>query len=859
MRRSRSSTWGTDVAERARAAGSGTGERAGRGRRRAAPPPRRRPSATLQVRDLHVHYDQSHALQGVDLTLDEGVHAVVGRNGMGKTTLCNAIMGLLPVRRGSIRFEGDDVTGLAPYQVAARGIAYTPQGRRLWPSLTVDEHLRLAARGGGSWTTERVYEVFPRLAERRRNGGGQLSGGEQQMLAIARALLQDPRLLVLDEPTEGLAPLIVAQLEELLSALAEEGDVAILLIEQNIGVATAIAEDVAIMVNGRIGRVIAADELARDRALQQRLLGVGRESSGDLEAAPIPPPAEPERAGGAALPGPGPGPDLGPARLEDGSGGSAEAHPGGGASGAGGRSETGPVLSRPRLAYVPPTRWSRASWDAAADAGPDARREPSPTPALASDPAPARPAASSPAHGEPEPPSSPPARPAAPRPASPEPLYREPASPRRGLDGGGEVLVAGSFDTKGEELRYVRDCLASAGLAPRTVDLSTSGRPSSADVPPHHVAAHHPRGANAVFTGDRGASIRAMAEAFERWIGGRNGGVGGIISAGGSGGTALATPAMRRLPVGTPKVMISTVASGDVGRYVGASDIMMMYSVTDVQGLNRISRRVLANGANALAGMIQAAERPPRRPPRPDDDRPGLGLTMFGVTTPAVQQIAARVEDRYDCLVFHATGVGGRSMEKLADSGLLAAAVDLTTTEICDMMMGGVLAADEDRFGAFIRTRIPWVGSVGALDMVNFGPRDTVPERYRGRRFVEHNPEVTLMRTTAEENARMGEWIARRVNEMAGPVRFLLPEGGVSALDAPGQPFHDPEADRALFDAIARAFEESTDRRLVRTPHHVNDAAFADAVAGALAAVHPPSHRHPLPIERTIRHAAHRA
>ena len=229
-----------------------------------------------------------------------------------------------------------------------------------------------------------------------------------------------------------------------------------------------------------------------------------------------------------------------------------------------------------------------------------------------------------------EPPSSPPARPAAPRPASPEPLYREPASPRRSLDGGGEVLVAGSFDTKGEELRYVRDCLASAGLAPRTVDLSTSGRPSSADVPPHHVAAHHPRGANAVFTGDRGASVRAMAEAFERWIGGRNGGVGGIISAGGSGGTALATPAMRRLPVGTPKVMISTVASGDVGRYVGASDVMMMYSVTDVQGLNRISRRVLANGANALAGMVQAAQRAPRRPPRPDDDRPGLGLTMFG-------------------------------------------------------------------------------------------------------------------------------------------------------------------------------------------------------------------------------------
>ena len=426
-------------------------------------------------------------------------------------------------------------------------------------------------------------------------------------------------------------------------------------------------------------------------------------------------------------------------------------------------------------------------------------------------------------------------------------MFHEPDPPRPDFDRANAILVAGTFDTKGAELGYIRDCLADFGVATRTVDLSTSGRPSSADIPPHLVAAHHPRGANAVFTGERGASVAAMADAFERWIG-RQHGIGGIISAGGSGATALATPAMRHLAVGVPKVMISTVASGDVSRYVGASDIMMMYSVTDVQGLNRISRRVLANGANALAGMVRTPERARRRPPPPDDDRPGLGLTMFGVTTTAVQRITSRLDDRYDCLVFHATGVGGRSMEKLADSGLLAAAVDLTTTEICDMMMGGILAADEDRFGAFIRTRIPWVGSVGALDMVNFGPRDTVPEKYRNRRFVEHNPQVTLMRTTPEENARMGEWIAARINAMTGPVRFLVPEGGVSALDAPGQPFHDPEADRALFDTIARTFEESANRRLVRTPHHVNDSAFADAVAGALAAIHP--------IERNPRHGA---
>ena len=231
-----------------------------------------------------------------------------------------------------------------------------------------------------------------------------------------------------------------------------------------------------------------------------------------------------------------------------------------------------------------------------------------------------------------------------------------------------------------------------------------------------------------------------------------------------------------------------------------------------------------------------------------EGQKPGLGLTMFGVTTTAVQQITAQLEDRYDCLVFHATGTGGRSMEKLADSGLLAAAVDLTTTEICDMMMGGVFAADEDRFGAFIRSGIPYVGSLGALDMVNFGAPDTVPARYRDRLFVEHNPQVTLMRTTADENARMGEWIAGRLNQMSGPVRFLIPEGGVSALDAPGQPFHDPEADLALFDALVGRFQETASRRLIRVANNINDPAFADAVVAALEEINP--------TKRTSRHAA---
>ena len=757
-----------------------------------------RPAAShvLQVRGLHVYYGQSHALQGVDLTLAQGVHAVVGRNGMGKTTLCNAITGLLRPERGSIRFHGEEITGLAPYRIAARGIGYTPQGRRLWPSLTVEEHFRIAETGGGAWTVERIYETFPRLYERRRNGAGQLSGGEQQMLAIARALLQDPRLLILDEPTEGLAPVVVDQVEALLAELAAERDVAILLIEQNIAVATAISEDVAIMVNGRIGRVLPARRLAADRTLQERLLGVGRHSHEDLAPEDLAPedldlPAEPAEAPAAAAAGPDGTPEPQAAEATE-----------------------APAEARSSLVYVPPTRWSSAAWT---------RGE-------------------GPQEETPRPPAE--AVPARPFDAKPEPLYAEPLTPLDALKGE-EVYVAGTFDTKGAELRYLRDRIAAQGLRVRTVDLSTSGQPSSAEVPPHLVAAYHRGGASAVFSDDRGSAVRAMAEAFENWIR-RQRGIAGIISAGGSGGTALATPAMRSLPVGIPKVMISTVASGDVGRYVGPTDIMMMYSVTDVQGLNRISKRVLANGANALAGMVRDAGGAAEG--RGAKDKPGLGLTMFGVTTQAVQQITAQVRDRYDCLVFHATGTGGRSMEKLAESGMLAAVIDLTTTEVCDMMMGGVFPATEDRFGAFIRNPIPYVGSLGALDMVNFGARDTVPERYRDRRFVEHNPQVTLMRTTAAENARVGDWIAGRLNEMTGPVRVLIPEGGVSALDAPGQPFHDPEADRALFDAFARRFRETGDRRLIRSPHHINDPAFAAAAVAALEEIRP--------TERMARHAA---
>jgi uncharacterized protein (UPF0261 family) len=317
-----------------------------------------------------------------------------------------------------------------------------------------------------------------------------------------------------------------------------------------------------------------------------------------------------------------------------------------------------------------------------------------------------------------------------------------------------------------------------------------------------------------------------MARAFERFILTRRD-VGGVISAGGSGGTALATPAMRALAVGIPKVMVSTVASGDVRRYVGPSDICMMYSVTDVQGINRISEQVLSNAAHALAGMIscRGRERGERR-----ETKPAIGLTMFGLTTPCVQAVTSALEKHFDCLVFHATGTGGQSMEKLADSRLLVGIIDTTTTEVADHLMGGVFSAGEERFDAIIRSRIPYVGSCGALDMVNFNALETVPAQYRGRNLHVHNPNVTLMRTTAEENAAMGRWIGEKLNRMDGPVRFLIPEGGVSLLDLPGKPFHDPAADRALFAALEQTVRQTASRRLVKLPYDINDPLFAEAL-----------------------------
>lgn len=389
------------------------------------------------------------------------------------------------------------------------------------------------------------------------------------------------------------------------------------------------------------------------------------------------------------------------------------------------------------------------------------------------------------------------------------------------------AYVVGTYNTKGAELNYLAERIKDCGIAVRKVDLSTGEQASShsIDISAAAIAAAHPQGASAVLgKKDRGEAVAAMSEAFVHFIGNCTD-LAGIIGAGGSGGTALIAPALRALPVGRPKMLVSTMASGNVAPYVGASDITMMYSVTDVEGLNPISRQVLGNAAHALAGMIAHASSIDTT-----SSKPALGLTMFGVTTPCIKLLTTQLQSSYECLVFHATGTGGRSMEKLADSSMLAGVLDITTTEIADMLVGGVLAATEERMDAIIRQKIPYIGSVGALDMVNFGAPSSIPEQFNQRLFHQHNPEVTLMRTTVDENIRIGEWIANKLNQMQGRVRFLLPLGGVSMLDAEGQSFFDPEADAALFDTIESKLEQTADRQLIRVATHINDQAFTDSV-----------------------------
>jgi uncharacterized protein (UPF0261 family)/ABC-type branched-subunit amino acid transport system ATPase component len=751
--------------------------------------PASRSGHALVLQGLDVYYGSAHAVQEVSLELSSGLLAVVGRNGMGKSTLCNAITGLVPANgrvTGSVRLNGKEIRGLMPNRITEAGIGYVPQGRRVWPSLTVDETLKLAAgTRQGSWTIDRIYETFPRLGERKNNGGGQLSGGEQQMLAISRALLFNPSVLVMDEPTEGLAPVIVQQVADMLQSLAHEGDIAVLLIEQNLGVAMQVADDIAIMVNGRIARRLPASELAADVQLQQQLLGIKSSLDEEIDITPTDIELSPrdeiqvftiKRSGDSNEDGPSLNSNAGGERLQRGYNrwSAADAH------------STEPkdqlISGRTKTAAEAMPSSSIAAIQLAQN-GKDTR------------------------------------------------VVEFPVAATMGR----AAYVAGTFDTKAKELFFIRSCIEKLGVRTVTVDLSTSGKPSPAMVHPREIARHHPRGERAVFTGDRGSATIEMSVAFEHYIRQRRD-LGGIISAGGSGGTALATPAMRALPIGVPKMMVSTVASGDVKPYVGPSDITMMYSVTDVSGINRISEKVLSNAAHALAGMISYSN-----VNATSDSRPAIGFSMFGVTTPCVQAVAKQLEENYDCLIFHATGTGGQSMEKLVESGLLAGVLDITTTEIADELVGGVLTAGPSRMDAMIKSRIPYVGSCGALDMVNFWAMDTVPTKFNGRKFIKHNSNVTLMRTTLAENIAIGKFIVDKLNRMEGPVRFLIPEGGVSAVDAVGQSFWDPAADKALFDTIASGFKASNNRKLMRLPYNINDSQFSDALVAAFNEIASPS------------------
>jgi uncharacterized protein (UPF0261 family) len=391
------------------------------------------------------------------------------------------------------------------------------------------------------------------------------------------------------------------------------------------------------------------------------------------------------------------------------------------------------------------------------------------------------------------------------------------------------VVVLGTLDTKGAELAYVRDRLALHGVEALLVDVGTLEPPTvEPDVTREQVAAA--AGVDLAGLDDRGAAVGAMADAAAAYVRRlhEEGSCDGIIAAGGSGNTAIATRAMQALPVGVPKLMVSTMAAGDTRDYVGASDVMMMPSITDVAGVNSISGRILANAAAAIAGMVTAP------PVALGEQRPLIAATMFGVTTPAVTAAREDLERRgYEVLVFHATGTGGKAMEALAGDGYLEGVLDLTTTELCDDLVGGVLSAGPDRLEAAGRLGLPQVVSLGALDMVNFGARDTVPSQFAERNLYVHNPSVTLMRTTAEESAELGRRIARKLSGATGPTALFVPLKGVSAIDADGGPFRDAEADEALFAALREGIDRAR-VELIELDLHVNDPEFAAAMAAKL-------------------------
>ncbi len=392
------------------------------------------------------------------------------------------------------------------------------------------------------------------------------------------------------------------------------------------------------------------------------------------------------------------------------------------------------------------------------------------------------------------------------------------------------VALLGALDTKGLEYGFVKQCIEARGLRTLVIDTGVLGPPRIApDVPREKVAAAG--GANLadlVAREDRGEAVAAMARGVEVLAAQlySEGRFDGILALGGGGGTSVACAAMRALPLGVPKVMVSTVAGGDVSSYVGVKDIVMIPSIVDVAGINRISRGVFARAAGAICGMIEAAV-------PPGDDKPLVAASMFGNTTPCVETAKAMLEAAgYEVLVFHATGTGGRTMESLVESGVVAGVLDVTTTEWADELVGGVFTAGPTRLEAAARHGVPAVVTPACLDMVNFWAPSTIPEHFRGRRFYQHNPNITLMRTTPDECRRLGQIVAEKLNLSTGPVAVLIPLRGWSMIDAPGGPFWWPEADQAFADALKAALRP--DVPIVEIDANVNDPEFARRCAETL-------------------------
>lgn len=396
------------------------------------------------------------------------------------------------------------------------------------------------------------------------------------------------------------------------------------------------------------------------------------------------------------------------------------------------------------------------------------------------------------------------------------------------------IAIAGTFDTKGDEYRYVKGLVEELGLHTLMIHTGVFEPLFEPDVSNQEVAAAAGYDIQEIVRKkDRALATDALSKGMQAIVPKlyKEGKFDGILSFGGSGGTSMVTPAMRALPIGVPKVMVSTMASGNVSQYVGTSDIVMMPSIVDVAGLNKISKVIFRNAVLAISGMVEmkAGLKPDK-----EEERPLVAATMFGVTTPCIQSAKKYLEDRgYEVLVFHATGTGGRTMEALIDAGFFKGVLDMTTTEWCDEIVGGVLAAGPNRCEAAARNRIPQVVSVGALDMVNFGPMDTVPGQFADRNLYKHNPTVTLMRTTVDENVRIGEAIASKLNMASGKTALFIPLKGVSGIDGEGQPFYGPDEDKALFDTLKQDVNREV-VEIMEMDHNINDQAFAEAAAQKL-------------------------